>query len=58
MLILAVIWWICIQLSAPTWVFVTLGCATLLRFFTGTFSIFKSMLDLAELGSKSKTNRK
>lgn len=53
MLILAVIWWICVQLSAPTWVFVALGCATLLRFFTGTLEICKSIIDLAELGKKS-----
>lgn len=58
MLILAVLWWICIQLAAPTWVYVILGFGTALRFFGGIIDFCKSIISLAEMGSSNKSKRK
>lgn len=52
MLILIILWWVCAQLAAPTWIFFTLGCAMVLRLITGLISILNSIIELAKFGRK------
>lgn len=52
MLVLIIIWWVCAQLAAPTWIFITLGFAIFLRLITGLLEILNSIIELAKFGRK------
>lgn len=49
MFIYLVLWWICLQLAAPTWCFVLLGIGATFRVLA---SLFNSLLSLAYKGNK------
>lgn len=52
MLILIVLWWVCLQLAAPTWVFVALGVAIFAKLIDGISDAFRALVELADFKKK------
>lgn len=52
MLVLLVLWWVCVQLAAPSWVFIALGFGIVARLISGASDIFRTIVELADYKKK------